>query len=61
MIPNRKLSVNKGAIVPWYRSYTVSTYYQAVLSALLKTLELSPDVPSKSSPMRRFNHSLRAR
>ncbi len=50
VIPNPKLSVNKGAIVPWYRSYTVSTYYQAVLSALLKTLDLSPDVPIEEYP-----------
>jgi excinuclease ABC subunit A len=58
VIPNRKLSVNKGAIVPWYRSYTVSTYYQAVLTALLNQLELSPDVPIEDYPEEALQHIL---
>ncbi|MFN0074062.1 MAG: excinuclease ABC subunit UvrA [Chloroflexota bacterium] len=50
VLPNHDLSVNQGAVVPWYRSYTVSTYYQQVLLALLKSMDLSPDVPIKDYP-----------
>ena len=43
VVPQKKLSINQGAIVPWYGKKT--NYYQSLLEALAKAEKFSLDMP----------------
>ncbi len=45
VIPNKNLSINEGAIVPWSRTATVSSWYLRLLNALARKHGFSLDTP----------------
>jgi excinuclease ABC subunit A len=48
VIPNRNLSITEGAIVPWSRTASVSTWYMRLLSALAKKHKFDLSKPVKN-------------
>jgi excinuclease ABC subunit A len=48
VIPNRNLSIAEGAIIPWSRTATVSTWYMRLLNALARKHGFSLDAPVKA-------------
>ena len=45
VVPNKRLSINEGAIQPWSRASTTSTWRQRILEALAKKHRFSLDEP----------------
>ncbi|MGL4669672.1 MAG: excinuclease ABC subunit UvrA, partial [Methanobacteriaceae archaeon] len=45
IIPNRSLTLNEGAIVPWSKSSTKDNYYYQMLQAIASHFDFSMDVP----------------
>ncbi|MEX1195814.1 MAG: excinuclease ABC subunit UvrA [Dehalococcoidia bacterium] len=47
VIPNKSLSVNEGAIVPWSRTSSVSTWYMRLLNAVARKHKFDLNTPVK--------------
>jgi excinuclease ABC subunit A len=50
VIPNRDLTLAQGAVMPWARAGTTSSWYTSVLTALARTYDFSMDVPVRDLP-----------
>ncbi|MCA1197061.1 excinuclease ABC subunit UvrA [Sphingomonas sp. R647] len=50
VVPNRDLSIKKGAVVPWAKSNPPSPYYMQVLGSLAREFGFSLDTPWKDLP-----------
>ena len=55
VIPNKKLSLAEGAIVPWARSGTMSPWYEATLRALARQMGFSIDTPVENLTPEQLN------
>src|SRR3954464_8677703 len=50
VVPNRALSIKKGAVVPWAKSNPPSPYYMQVLSSLARAYDFELEMPWKDLP-----------
>ena len=50
VVPNKELSLSGGAIQPWARAGTATSWYTSVLLSMAEQFSFSPDVPIRELP-----------
>ena len=55
VIPNRRLSLSEGAIIPWTRSGSSSGWYRSLIESVAKAYGFSSKVPVRDLPERALN------
>jgi excinuclease ABC subunit A len=58
VIPNKNLSLAEGAVQPWARTSTVSTWYMRMLEALARKYRFSVQDPVRNLTQEQLNHVL---